>query len=146
MLLVKYSPYGECEIIYFVNCEISPFGRCEMKFVPPHAAGVFHCRRQFHTRQRISLVPKERISLQKAPACAGAFCWLGWPDLNRRMPESKSGALPLGDIPIFCQKVLYHRSLSLSRIFYLTLSFTFICSAPLIFKKRLRKVEFCDIL
>ena len=27
------------------------------------------------------------------------FCWLGWPDLNRRMPESKSGALPLGDIP-----------------------------------------------
>ncbi len=28
------------------------------------------------------------------------FAWLGWPDLNRRMPESKSGALPLGDIPI----------------------------------------------
>ena len=92
----------------------------------------------FHARQR--------ASLKKALACASAFFWLGWPDLNRRMPESKSGALPLGDIPIFCQKVLYHRSLSLSRIFYLTLSFTFICSAPLIFKKRLRKVEFCDIL
>ena len=26
--------------------------------------------------------------------------WLGWQDLNLRMPESKSGALPLGDIPI----------------------------------------------
>ena len=85
-------------------------------------------------------------SQQKRDAFASLFCWLGWPDLNRRMPESKSGALPLGDIPIFCQKVLYHRSLSLSRIFYLTLSFTFICSAPLIFKKRLRKVEFCGIL
>ena len=26
--------------------------------------------------------------------------WLGWQDLNLRMPESKSGALPLGDTPI----------------------------------------------
>ena len=25
--------------------------------------------------------------------------WLGWPDSDRRVPESKSGALPLGDIP-----------------------------------------------
>ena len=28
------------------------------------------------------------------------LCWLGWPDLNWRMRESKSRALPLGDIPI----------------------------------------------
>ena len=28
------------------------------------------------------------------------YQWLGWPDLNRRMRESKSRALPLGDIPI----------------------------------------------
>ena len=27
------------------------------------------------------------------------FYWLGWQDLNLRMPESKSGALPLGDTP-----------------------------------------------
>ena len=27
--------------------------------------------------------------------------WLGWQDLNLRMPESKSGALPLGYTPIF---------------------------------------------
>ena len=26
--------------------------------------------------------------------------WLGWQDSNLRMPESKSGALPLGDIPL----------------------------------------------
>ena len=32
--------------------------------------------------------------------------WLGWPDLNRRMPESKSGALPLGDIPVCCASPL----------------------------------------
>ena len=25
--------------------------------------------------------------------------WLGWQDLNLRIPESKSGALPLGDTP-----------------------------------------------
>ena len=45
--------------------------------------------------------------------------WLGWQDLNLRIPESKSGALPLGDIPplkgatpiikeysVFCQAIL----------------------------------------
>ena len=63
---VKYSAYAECEIIHFVNCEIFCFAKCEIKFVPSHAAGVFHCRRQFHTRPRISLVPQERISLKKA--------------------------------------------------------------------------------
>ena len=99
-------------------------------------------RRRIRGSVRTGATPSQ----QKRHPCGCLFCWLGWPDLNRRMPESKSGALPLGDIPIFCQKVLYHRSLSLSRIFYLTLSFTFICSAPLIFKKRLRKVEFCGIL
>ena len=28
-----------------------------------------------------------------------ARIWLGWLDSNQRMPESKSGALPLGDTP-----------------------------------------------
>ena len=37
---------------------------------------------------------------QKSHPEGWLFCWLGWPDLNRRMPESKSGALPLGDIPM----------------------------------------------
>ena len=85
-------------------------------------------------------------SQQKRDANASLFCWLGWPDLNRRMPESKSGALPLGDIPIFCQKVLYHRSLSLSRIFCRTLPSTFLLLFFTILKKRLRKVEIYDIL
>ena len=130
-----------------------------------HTVGrVFACGEDSHALRLVSELPdlraanvhRRRIrgsvrtgatpSQQKRHPCGCLFCWLGWPDLNRRMPESKSGALPLGDIPIFCQKVLYHRSLSLSRIFYLTLSFTFICSAPLIFKKRLRKVEIYDIL
>ena len=36
---------------------------------------------------------------------ARLFAWLGWQDLNLRMPESKSGALPLGDTPIlYAQK------------------------------------------
>ena len=33
----------------------------------------------------------------------GLFCkenWLGWLDLNQRMTESESVALPLGDTPV----------------------------------------------
>ena len=53
--------------------------------------------------------------------------WLGWPDSDRRMPESKSGALPLGYTPISGQRnraagalfsvaqSLYHIPLRLSR-------------------------------
>ena len=43
-----------------------------------------------------------------------AFFWLGWPDSDRRMPESKSGALPLGYTPIFSYIILYHISQPLS--------------------------------
>ena len=35
----------------------------------------------------------------KNPRTKFSDFWLGWPDLNRRMRESKSRALPLGDIP-----------------------------------------------
>ena len=42
---------------------------------------------------------KGHPSQHKRHPCGCLLCWLGWPDLNRRMPESKSGALPLGDIP-----------------------------------------------
>ena len=31
----------------------------------------------------------------------GSLSWLGWEDSNRRMPESKSGALPLGYTPMY---------------------------------------------
>ena len=40
--------------------------------------------------------------------------WLGWQDLNLRMPESKSGALPLGYSPIERQR--QWRPLPLSKI------------------------------
>lgn len=54
----------------------SRWSQCEIKFVLSHAVGVFHCRRQFHTRQRISLVPQERISLKKAKSNFDlAFFW-----------------------------------------------------------------------
>ena len=36
---------------------------------------------------------------RKGTPMACLFCWLGWPDSNRRLPEAKSGDLPLGDIP-----------------------------------------------
>ena len=35
------------------------------------------------------------------------YKWLGWQDLNLRVPESKSGALPLGYIPMQSSANLY---------------------------------------
>ena len=55
--------------------------------------------------------PTEKGTLLRA-----LFCWLGWPDLNRRVPESKSGALPLGDIPI--THTLYHAFCAASSLFF----------------------------
>ena len=63
--------------------KISPFS-----FGPQTAS--FH---QVVTRR---IVDRHRYGYPQIPA----GIWLGWQDLNLRMPESKSGALPLGDIPI----------------------------------------------
>ena len=40
--------------------------------------------------------------------------WLGWPDSDRRMQESKSCALPLGDIPLNFALLFYHTCRTLS--------------------------------
>ena len=72
---MKYSAYAECEIIHFVNCEISPFGRCEMKFASSHlrskyfTAELFHMAKPYFTRRR-------RISLKKAHICLPDKCVL----------------------------------------------------------------------
>ena len=50
------------------------------------------------------------------------ICWLGWLGSNQRMPESKSGALPLGYTPIFTV-IFYHIKVKLS-----TFSFTILRS------------------
>ena len=42
--------------------------------------------------------------------------WLGWPDSDRRVRESKSRALPLGYTPI-TTATLYHSLPALSRFF-----------------------------
>ena len=39
-------------------------------------------------------------SQQKSHPEGWLFCWLGWPDSDRRVRESKSRALPLGDSPL----------------------------------------------
>ncbi len=61
---------------------------------------------------------------QKQGQPEGCPCfWLGWPDSDRRMRESKSRALPLGYIPI----------LSLSSVFALERLFvfcSFLCAQP----------------
>ena len=58
-----------------------------------------------HLRKR-KCSTKTDPSQHKGDANASPLCWLGWPDLNRRMPESKSGALPLGDIPLFTTSII----------------------------------------
>ena len=50
----------------------------------------------FHQVVTRRIVDRHRYGYPQIPA----GIWLGWQDLNLRMPESKSGALPLGDIPI----------------------------------------------
>ena len=44
--------------------------------------------------------PERGVALPTELANHMKLVWLGWQDSNLRMPESKSGALPLGDIPI----------------------------------------------
>ncbi len=44
---------------------------------------------------------------------AQTLYWLGWKDLNPRITESESAALPLGDTPIF--GLLFHSFYIISR-------------------------------
>ena len=53
-----------------------------------------HCHTNIATKHR----------LKKTAYELAVFRWLGWQDLNSRMRESKSLALPLGDIPTILDK------------------------------------------
>ena len=46
--------------------------------------------------------------------------WLGWQDLNLRILESKSSALPLGDIPILAGVVGFEPTNARVRVWCLT--------------------------
>jgi len=59
--LVKYSACAECEIIHFVNCEISPFGRCEMKFAHIRVSEYFTFAEQIFHSEAISLARKGKF-------------------------------------------------------------------------------------
>ena len=65
--------------------------------IPPPAAG--KCE---PTHLRPAQMPGRTVgppANRKATPEGWLFCWLGWPDSDRRMRESKSRALPLGDTP-----------------------------------------------
>ena len=88
--LVKYSAYAECEIIHFLNCEISPFGRCEMKFASSHlrskyfTAELFHMAKPYFTRRRrISLKKAHIVLVDKCVLFSGAGNSLTNPALRR---------------------------------------------------------------
>ncbi len=68
--------------------------------------------------RKCPLKTKGHPSQRKKDADWRPLRWLGWPDLNRRVRESKSRALPLGDIPLNLQQVvLYHTCSRLSSIY-----------------------------
>ena len=46
---------------------------------------------------------------------SNCFFWLGWRDLNSRMTESESVALPLGDTPILFLITVYYKSNNTTR-------------------------------
>ena len=58
---MKYSACAECEIIHFVNCEISPFGRCEMKFAHIRVSEYFTFAKQIFHSEAISLARKGKF-------------------------------------------------------------------------------------
>ena len=52
----------------------------------------------------------EKFQKKRDPKVSCVFKkWLGWLDSNQRIPESKSGALPLGDSPISTNKNNYSK-------------------------------------
>ena len=72
--LVKYSPYGECEIISLRKLwNIAPFGRNVKWNLPTlESANISHLRSKYFTAKLFHL-PAGQISLKKALACASAF-------------------------------------------------------------------------
>ena len=71
---VKYFTVGQnVKSFTVVNDEISRFARCEIKFVPLYAVGIFHIAKQYFISKIFHSFRKERISLKKALAEASAF-------------------------------------------------------------------------
>ena len=94
MELARSAVWNHHEVMYGIN----PKGDTRWR-VMPCAYGDYILTCGEITYQSFGLDRKKQVFRL-------AFFWLGWPDLNRRVPESKSGALPLGDIPI--TRILYH--------------------------------------
>ena len=70
--------------------------------VPSYAEGIYHRSQSDIISKIYHPFRKERISLKKVSFVSRQkrlFSWQGWQDLNLRMTESKSVALPLGYIP-----------------------------------------------
>ena len=99
-ILVKYSPCGECEIIHFVNCEISHTAcgsvRCEMKFAHIREANISHLRSKYFTAKLFHL-PKGQISLKKARLrvlFSGRGSWIRTNECRSQSPVPYRLAIP----------------------------------------------------
>ena len=99
----RKSPTKSSELtLNFVELLVGPagFGEPRPKNAPP---GHF-CQRDASAGTGCSNPaypsPPQFITIKKMQPHTRLHLWLGRPDLNRRMEESKSSALPLGDGPL----------------------------------------------
>ena len=76
---MKYSAYAECEIIHFVNCEIShaAFGsvRCEMKFAHIRVSEYFTFAEQIFHSEAISLARRANFTKKAIRFREWLFSW-----------------------------------------------------------------------
>ena len=70
-------------------------------------------------------------SQHKSHAFAWLLCWLGWPDSDRRVRESKSRALPLGDSPLRSRSAVRFGNKIVYKCQLLTLKFSSTDEVPL---------------
>ena len=89
---MKYSPCGECEIIHFVNCEISRFAfgsaRCEMKFAHIRVSEYFTFAEQIFHSEAISLARRANFTEKSHPLARMAFFLAGAEGFRTRVCAS----------------------------------------------------------
>ena len=76
--------------------------QCEMKFAHIRVSEYFTFAEQIFHSEAISLAQRANFTEKSQVEIRLGFFWLGMRDLNSRMTESESVALPLGESPIFC--------------------------------------------
>ena len=112
-LLVKYSAYAECEIMCCRTLwNIAPSSQCEMKFAHIRVSEYFTRRRRISHFAEIFHLPARANFVEKSTCLRKCFFLAGIAGFEpAKMPESKSGALPLGYIPMYGINIWYYNTI-----------------------------------